>query len=117
MTAGIPGVPSGDLLQPLTGELSRLVHGEFQRLREEFLGPARRGRTGARMLGGSVVLGSMAAGGTTALLIRLLDRRLPPTASAAVVAAALGAGASALAAAGRAQMRQAWQPTAPGTAS
>jgi Putative Actinobacterial Holin-X, holin superfamily III len=117
MTAGIPGIPSGDLLQALTGELSRLVHREFQLLREEVLGTARRGRTGARMIGGSAVLGSMAAGSGTALLIRLLDRRLPPTASAAVVTAVLGAGASALAAAGRARMREAWNPTARETAS
>jgi hypothetical protein len=110
MTAGIPGMAGKDLLQPLSAELSRLVHQEFQQLRQELTGPFRRTGTGARLLGGSAVLGSMAAGGATALAIRLLDRKLPSTASAAVVTAALGAGASVLAAAGRAQMRQAWAP-------
>jgi len=84
---------------------------EFQALQQELTSPFRRAGAGARLLGGSAVLGSMAAGGATALAIRLLDRRLPPTVSAAVVSAALGVGASALAAAGRARMRQA--PTSP----
>jgi hypothetical protein len=103
-------VSTGDLLQSLSGELSTVVRREVQAALREFTSPFRESREGARMLGGSAVLGSMAAGSATALAIRLLDRRLPPTVSTAVVAAAFGAGASALAAAGRARMRQAWTP-------
>ena len=107
MTGAIPGVPGNELLQSLSADLTALVRQEFEALRHELTGPFQRAGTGARLLGGSAVLGSLAAGGATALAIRLLDRRLPGTASAAVVTAALGAGASALAAAGRARMRQA----------
>src|SRR5215218_7010065 len=107
MTTNIPGVPSRDLLQPLTEEIGAAVHQEVERVRREMARPYQESRTGVRLLGGSAVLGSMAAGSATALVIRLLDRRMPGTASAAVVTAALGAGASALAAIGRARMRQA----------
>ena len=108
MTSGIPGISSRDLLQPLTEELGAVVHREVERVREEITRPYRESRAGARLLGGAAVLGSMAAGGATALVIRLLDRRIPPVVSAAVTAAVFGAGASAMAAAGRARMRGAW---------
>jgi hypothetical protein len=107
MTGGIPGVPGNELLHSLSADLTAAVRQEFQVLQHELTSPFRRAGGGARLLGGSAVLGSMAAGGATALAIRLLDRRLTATASAAVVTAALGAGASALAAVGRARMRQA----------
>ena len=110
MTSGIPGVPSRDLLQPLTEELGAVVHREVERVRQEIMHPYRETRAGARLLGGSAVLGSMAAGSATALVIRLLDRRLPPTASTAVTAAVFGAGASVMAAAGRARIRAARGP-------
>lgn len=115
MTSNIPGVPSRDLLQPLTEEIGAVVHQEVERVRREMARPYQESRTGVRLLGGSAVLGSMAAGSATALLIRLLDRRMPPAASAAVIAAVLGAGASAMAQAGRARMRGAWTP--PGSAA
>jgi hypothetical protein len=110
MTSHIPGVPNADLLQPLTEQLGAVVHREVDRVWRETTRPYRESRTGVRLLGGSAVLGSMAAGSATALLIRLLDRRMPPTMSAAVTAAVLGAGASVLAQAGRARMRGAVGP-------
>jgi hypothetical protein len=110
MTSRIPGVPSPDPLQPLTEELRAVVHQEVERVWRETTRPYRKSRTAVRLLGGSAVLGSMAAGSATALLIRLLDRRMPPAASAAVTAAVLGAGASAMARAGRARMRGARRP-------
>jgi hypothetical protein len=110
MTSRIRGVPSRDLLQPLTEELGAVVHQEVERVWRETTRPYRESRTAVRLLGGSAVLGSMAAGSATALLIRLLDRRMPPAASAAVTAAVLGAGASAMAQAGRARMRGARRP-------
>jgi hypothetical protein len=110
MTSHIPGVPDRDLLQPLTEQLGAVVHREVERVWRETTRPYQESRTGVRLLGGSAVLGSMAAGSATALLIRVLDRRLPPAASAAVAAAVLGAGASVLAQAGRARMRGAVGP-------
>ena len=104
MTSHIPGVPNADLLQSLTEQLGAVVHQEVERVWRETTRPYRESRTAVRLLGGSAVLGSMAAGSATALLIRLLDRRMPPAASAAVTAAVLGAGASAMARAGRARM-------------
>jgi hypothetical protein len=108
MTSRIPGVSSSDLLQPLREELGVVVHQEVERVWRETARPYRESRTAVRLLGGSTVLGSMAAGSATVLLIRLLDRRMPPAASAAVTAAVLGAGASAMAQAGRMRMREKW---------
>ena len=87
-----------------------MVHREVERIRKELTRPYRESRAGARLLAGSAVLGSMAAGCATALVIRLLDRRMPPTVSAAVAAAVFGVGASVMAAAGRARMRLATGP-------
>jgi hypothetical protein len=112
MTSHIPGVPDRDLLQPLTEQLGAVVHREVERVWRETTRPYQESRTGVRLLGGSAVLGSMAAGSATALLIRLLDRRMPPTMSAAVTAAVLGAGASVMAQAGRARIRGAPAPSA-----
>jgi len=105
MTSRIPGVSGTDPLQPLSEQLGAVVRYEVERVWREATRPYRESRTGVRLLGGSAVVGSMAAGSATALLIRLLDRRMPPTASAAVTAAVLGAAASAMARAGRARMR------------
>jgi Putative Actinobacterial Holin-X, holin superfamily III len=110
MTSHIPGLPNNDLLQPLTEQLGAVVHREVERVWQETTHPYRESRTGVRLLGGSAVLGSMAAGSATALLIRLLDRRMPGTMSAAVAAAVLGAGASVMAQAGRARLRGAPAP-------
>ncbi|MGY1742052.1 MULTISPECIES: phage holin family protein [unclassified Blastococcus] len=111
MTTSIPGMPGSDPLRPLTDELDAVVRREVERVRHEVTRPYRESREGVRLLGGAAVLGSMAAGAATAAVIRLLDRRMPPEASAAVTAAILGAGASAVAAAGRARMRAAWGPS------
>ena len=105
MTSRIPGVSSPELLQPLREELSVVVHQEVERVWRDITRPSRESRTAVRLLGGSAVLGSMAAGSATVLLIRLLDRWMPPASSAAVAAAVLGAGASAMAQAGRMRMR------------
>lgn len=112
MTSGIPGLRAGDLLEPLSAQLPALVRQELQRVLQEYLDKPRQGRTGMRMLGGSVVLGSMAAGSATALVIRLLERR--PVRSPAVTTVLFGAPAAALAAAGRARLRQAWSPVPEG---
>ena len=108
MTSSIPGVPSRDLLQPLTEQLGAVVRQEAERVWRDATRPYRESGMAVRLLAGSAVLGSMAAGSATALLIRLLDRRMPPTASAAVTAAVLGAGASAMARAGRARRGGGW---------
>src|SRR4051794_18674454 len=90
MTGGIPGVPGNELLHSLSADLTAAVRQEFQVLQHELTSPFRRAGGGARLLGGSAVLGSMAAGGATALAIRLLDRRLTAAASAAGGAGAPG---------------------------
>jgi Putative Actinobacterial Holin-X, holin superfamily III len=108
MTSSVPEIPTGELVQALSAELSALVRQELQRIQQDYLGKARRGRTGVRMIGGAVVLGSMATEAATDLVIRLQERRsaAPP----AVTAAVFGAAAAALAAAGRMRLRQAWSP-------
>ena len=108
MASAIPGVPGRDALQPLAAELGSLVRRELQQFAGEYFGQARRGRTGLRMVAGATVLGSMSAGSTTALVIRLLERR--PAVAPATTAAAFGAASAALAVAGRARLRRAWSP-------
>ncbi|TQN42560.1 putative superfamily III holin-X [Blastococcus colisei] len=50
----------------------------------------------------------MTIGSSTALLLRLLDRRLSPTASAALATGLYAGGAAALGAAALAELRRAW---------
>jgi Putative Actinobacterial Holin-X, holin superfamily III len=101
---------TGELLRTLTENVRSLVAGEVASARQEMTEKARAAQPAAVMLGGAAVLGALAAGTSTVVLVRLLDKVLPPVAAAAVATALLGGGAGALAVAGVEQLRRIGSP-------
>jgi Putative Actinobacterial Holin-X, holin superfamily III len=101
---------TGELLRTLTENIQTLVRGEVAAARQEMTGKALAARPAAAMLGGAAVLGALATGTSTVVLVRVLDRFLPPVASAAVATALLGGGAAALARAGVEELRRVGPP-------
>jgi uncharacterized membrane protein YqjE len=85
---------TGDALRNVTEAVSGLVREEVRRGEAEMKEKVKLGSGGAVLLGAAGVLGIAAAGTSTVLLVRILDRFLPVRAAALTATLLLGGAAA-----------------------
>jgi len=102
--------PLGDLVKQLAGQTSTLVRQEVDLAKAELAEKGRVAGQGAGLFAGAAVVGLMAAGALTALLILVLDTAMDAWLAALIVTAVLGAVAAVLALQGRNRIRAATPP-------
>jgi len=102
--------PVGDLVKQLAGQTSTLVRQEVDLAKAELAEKGRIAGQGAGLFAGAAVVGLMAAGALTALLILVLDTAMDAWLAALIVTVALGAVAAVLALQGRNRIRAATPP-------
>jgi len=99
------GNSTGELLDALRDDLRELVRQELRNAQDELRAKAGQAGKSAAMLSAAGLLGVLAAGTGTTLLIRALDRVLPPTSAALLATALLGGSAAGLAVVGLQDLR------------
>ena len=96
-----------EAIRDFVEDMRELLEQELRNAQEELAGKFRVASEGALVLGVAVVLGALAAGTSTVVILRTLEKALPPT-LAAMVATVIFAGAAAvLATVGIAAVRRA----------
>jgi hypothetical protein len=88
-------------------DVRELLQQELRTAQDELAGKARVASEGVLLLGVAVVLGALAAGASTVMIMRMLEKVLPPTMAATVATVIFAAAAGVLAAAGLAEIRRA----------
>ena len=104
------GQPIGELVKQLSEQTSTLVRQEIELAKAELTERGKTAGTGAGLLGGAGLVGLLAAGAFTALLILLLDKAMDTWVAALIVAAVYGAVAALLAVKGRDRIREGMPP-------
>jgi Putative Actinobacterial Holin-X, holin superfamily III len=97
--------PLEELVQTVSERALVLAREEVDLARQELTAKARQAATGAAMVGGAALLGTLAAGTGTAGVVLLLSRRPGPSAAALGVAAVYATGGAALAQEGITRLR------------
>ena len=96
-----------EVIRGFVDDVRELLQQELRTAQEELAGKARVASEGVLMLGVAVVLGALAAGASTLMIMRMLEKVLPPTMAATVATVIFAAAAGVLAAAGLAEVRRA----------
>jgi Putative Actinobacterial Holin-X, holin superfamily III len=102
-----PENSGAEAIRGFVDDVRELLQQELRAAQEELAGKARMASEGALLLGVAVVLGALAAGASTVMIMRMLERILPPTMAAAVATIIFAVPAAALATAGLAEVRRA----------
>lgn len=96
-----------DAIRDLVDDLRELLQQELRSAQDELAGKARVASEGVLLLSVAVVLGALAAGTSTVMIMRMLERALPPMTAAAVATIVFAAAAAVLARIGLAEVRRA----------
>jgi uncharacterized membrane protein YqjE len=100
----------GELVKDLATETSTLVRQEIELAKAELTERAKRAGKGAGMLGAGAVVGLLALGALTAVLIAALDLAMPTWLAALIVTVVYAAIAAVLVQIGRKQVQEATPP-------
>jgi hypothetical protein len=110
--SGRPRSPStensgAEAIRDFVDDMRDLLEQELRNAQEELAGKIRVASEGALVLGAAVVLGALAAGTSTVVILRMLEKVLPPTLAAAFATVVFAIAAGVLATVGLAAVRRA----------
>jgi hypothetical protein len=110
--SGRPRSPStensgAEAIRDFVDDMRELLEKEMRTAQEELAGKFRVASEGALVLGVAVVLGALAAGCSTVVIMRMLEKVLPPTLAATVATVIFAGAAGLLGTAGLAAVRRA----------
>ena len=96
-----------DAIRDLVDDVRGLLKDELRSAQDELAGKARVASEGVLLLGVAAVLAAVAAGTSTTMIMRVLEKVLPPILAAAVATIIFTAAAAVLARVGLAELRRA----------
>jgi Putative Actinobacterial Holin-X, holin superfamily III len=96
-----------EAIRDFVDDMRELLEVELRNAQEELAGKFRVASEGAVVLGVAVVLGGMAAGASTVVILRMLEKVFPPALAATIATVIFAAAAGLLATAGLAAVRRA----------